>query len=422
MNASAPPAWAIRTIPRADLVDDILAMHFGFCHGGMTEAAARADVEATLDRWLALGLGHARGADGAPRFDPVETMNFMVSAGVEGRDDFWERNHVANERAKIRALMRDPATPAEAIGPDCFAPRRYRFRLERDYNLAGIAAGTRVRLRLPLPVEDAMVRLASVDVHAPAGAKIRREAARIDAGYVLERPGIETLAATIVCDTRADDGTPGPLTEAERERYTRPHEDMVEVTDRIRQEAATLATGLPEDGAVRVEAILAMFVDRFRLGAVPYGALDRDAPSEWPLDSGFFDCQIAAALFCSLCRALGIPARLCGGFQLYVPNTSYHYWAQAWLPDRGWLTFDPSFWHLTLAGRDARWRGVLLGWADPRLMTQVFPDLFTGASTCRLPPEWHRLRKHLPGGIENRFVDAMTGELVYRERLVHLPD
>lgn len=426
MSASGPP-WALRTVSRGDLIDDILAMHFAHGFLGMPEAQARGQAEAALDRWLALGLGHAGGAGAAARFDPVEALNFMVAAGVAGRDRFWEDNHVACERRQIVQMQADPAAdPAagpEALGAASFAPRRFRVRLERAYNLAALAPGTRVRLRLPLPIEDAVLRVDSLDVHAPPGAAVRRDAARLDAGFVLERPGMATLGVTLALEARADGGLPGPLCDAERELYTRPHEDLIQVTPRIRREAEALVAGLPaHDPAARVAAIVAMIFDRWRMGAVPYHAIDRDAPGEWPFESGFFDCQIGAALLCAMCRALGMPARLCGGFQLYRPNTCYHYWAQVWLPDRGWLTFDLSNWHLSLGGRDARWRGALLGWADMRLKTQLFPHLFTGASTRRLPATWHKLRKRLPDGTETRFLDAATGELVYRERLVHLPD
>lgn len=416
------PAWALRTVPREDMIDDIMAMHFANAFQGMPEAQARGEAGAALDRWVALGLVHAGGSGDAARFDPTEALNFMVSAGMAGTDGFWQDNHVARERRQIQLLQRFPEAGPEAMSAASFAPRRFRLRLERSYNLAATMPGTRVRLRLPLPIEDEALRVESLEVHAPPGATVRREAARLDASLVLEQPGLVTLGVTLVVEAHADGGTPGELTDAERGLYTAAHEDLIQVTPRIRREAEALAAGLPADDATRVDAILAMIFARFRMGAVPYHAVDRDAPGDWPFEGGFFDCQIGAALFCAMCRALGIPARLCGGFQLYQPNTSYHYWAQAWLPDRGWLSFDLSNWHLTLGGQDERWRGVLLGWGDFRLKTQLFPNQFTGASARRLPARWHRLRKRQPQGTENRFVDAETGELIYRESLMHLPD
>jgi transglutaminase-like putative cysteine protease len=57
-------------------------------------------------------------------------------------------------------------------------------------------------------------------------------------------------------------------------------------------------------------------------------------------------CQDYAHVFCSAARLLNIPARYIGGYFLrgdgVVHTDSGHAWAEAWLPDLGWIAFDPA--------------------------------------------------------------------------------
>jgi transglutaminase-like putative cysteine protease len=63
-------------------------------------------------------------------------------------------------------------------------------------------------------------------------------------------------------------------------------------------------------------------------------------------------CEYFASAMAVMLRTLGIPARLVTGFQsgifnplteLYVIRASdAHSWVEAWLPERGWVTFDPT--------------------------------------------------------------------------------
>jgi hypothetical protein len=63
-------------------------------------------------------------------------------------------------------------------------------------------------------------------------------------------------------------------------------------------------------------------------------------------------CEYFASSMAVMLRSIGIPSRLVTGFQsgtfnpiteLYVVRASdAHSWVEAWLPDRGWTTFDPT--------------------------------------------------------------------------------
>ena len=63
-------------------------------------------------------------------------------------------------------------------------------------------------------------------------------------------------------------------------------------------------------------------------------------------------CEYFASAMAVMLRALGIPARLATGFQSGVYNpisdlwlvraSDAHSWVEAWIPGRGWTTFDPT--------------------------------------------------------------------------------
>lgn len=81
----------------------------------------------------------------------------------------------------------------------------------------------------------------------------------------------------------------------------------------------------------------------------------REVPD--PLANFLFDrrkghCEYFASAMAVMLRALGIPARVANGFQsgIYNPVSGWHVvrasdahsWVEAWLPGRGWTTFDPT--------------------------------------------------------------------------------
>ncbi len=55
------------------------------------------------------------------------------------------------------------------------------------------------------------------------------------------------------------------------------------------------------------------------------------------------DCGAQSMYFTAMCRALGIPARTTGGWQLFSGNFSSHFWAEFYLPNYGWVPVDTSF-------------------------------------------------------------------------------
>lgn len=56
--------------------------------------------------------------------------------------------------------------------------------------------------------------------------------------------------------------------------------------------------------------------------------------------------------FTAMCRALGIPARTTGGWQLFSGEFGGHFWAEFYLPNYGWVPVDTSFGQMALFSRD----------------------------------------------------------------------
>jgi len=54
------------------------------------------------------------------------------------------------------------------------------------------------------------------------------------------------------------------------------------------------------------------------------------------------DCGAQSMYFSAMCRALGIPARTTGGWQLFSGEFSGHFWAEFYLPNYGWIPVDTS--------------------------------------------------------------------------------
>ncbi|MBN2026516.1 MAG: transglutaminase domain-containing protein [Actinobacteria bacterium] len=85
-------------------------------------------------------------------------------------------------------------------------------------------------------------------------------------------------------------------------------------------------------------------VDNITYSFVPHSALwpRGVAESVYVHENRHGDCGAQSMYFSSLCRAVGIPARTTGGWQLFTGNFAGHFWAEFYLPDYGWVPVDPT--------------------------------------------------------------------------------
>jgi transglutaminase-like putative cysteine protease len=83
-------------------------------------------------------------------------------------------------------------------------------------------------------------------------------------------------------------------------------------------------------------------------------------------------CEYFASSMALLARSLGIPARVVGGYRVTEHNAlggydvvrewNAHAWVEAWIPERGWTTFDPTPGASVAAGKPATtpWPGAAI--------------------------------------------------------------
>jgi transglutaminase-like putative cysteine protease len=112
-----------------------------------------------------------------------------------------------------------------------------------------------------------------------------------------------------------------------------------------------------------------------------------DSPIDEALDARSGVCQDFTHIFITLARDVGIPCRYVSGYLHHEESdrslsNATHAWAEAWLPDTGWIGFDPTNNSLagerhicTALGRDYAdvppTRGVFKGRAQTELQVEV---------------------------------------------------
>lgn len=388
-------------------VIDMVRMHaFAADAPGADLTMARAACAAAIERWVGLGLGHAVDGAGGRLFDPAEVTCFMRWADIAGYDRFWRDHWVPTSRA----MVEDLASPGA---------NRFSVTLRRTFDLRRFDVGASVRLRAPLPlVGDYHTKIELTPVIDPAlGAVLAESMGRLEARLAVPADRRVSFGADIAFVAHDPAMAPdvGPLAPEDARLYLRHSEDLIRVTPTIRALAARLAGGLAPRAAAF--AFWDYLIDTVPIGAIRYDGLDRQTAVESLLAGVWSDCQLAAALFISLCRARGLPARLIGGHFLHPLAPTKHYWAEVWLEGEGWRPFDAMSWSLSEGGRDSDWRGRFAGRLEPRMVTECFPRWFVGPMSVRFPPAWQMLQTPLDPGVESLFTDIEDGSLIYRDEL-----
>lgn len=120
---------------------------------------------------------------------------------------------------------------------------------------------------------------------------------------------------------------------------------------RVRTLAQTITRHLHTDEA-RSRAIEAYLRTRYRYTLELPEQETQDPLADFLFRRGKGHCEYFASAMAVMLRALGIPSRVVTGFHsaaynpvsgwYVVRSSDAHSWVEAWLPGRGWVTFDPT--------------------------------------------------------------------------------
>jgi hypothetical protein len=396
-----------RTVPEARVVEMLLLSGWAFEMVACRHAEAIAETRAAIARWITLGLGYRRSDHGELCFDPVEVVNFLIWAGRTGLDRFWVDRFVQTGRALV-STGADAAVPA----------RRFNLSLRRRFDLRRFEPGTRVRLRLPMPLAGAYVSDIEISpmVDVSRSAEVSFGEGRMEVRLAVSRDPLVEIGVDLAFTAHRAGSGSDRLSLAERAIYLRQTEGLVRVSARVQALADSLAGPVATPWEI-LQSCWTYLMDEFNCGAVHYDQVPPGEACDWVLDHQWYDCQLGSALLVSLCRARAIPARIVSGHVLYGLAPTNHFWAEAWIDGHGWAPFDFLSWGLSLGGRDPAWREHFFGKLDFRMVTQVLPLAFTGPMSVRLPPSWHMVQTSRGHGINIAFC-ALDGTLIYEDSVV----
>lgn len=133
-----------------------------------------------------------------------------------------------------------------------------------------------------------------------------------------------------------------PVPAAIRDLYLRDHNIFGLADPAIKERADKLLRDYP-DPVDRARAIHDLVASTLR-----YKGGDGWDPAPEVLKRGAGSCSEFAYVFCALCRATGIPTRFVGASifprdsKAPFQDHGNHRWAEAYLPARGWVPFDPT--------------------------------------------------------------------------------
>lgn len=154
---------------------------------------------------------------------------------------------------------------------------------------------------------------------------------------------------------------------------------LTEPGEGVRELAASIDGGSDLDRLHKLMNIIGVRV------AYTQGATHAGTTAEEALKQGTGVCQDHAHVFSAAARVLGFPSRYVSGYLMLddsIDQAASHAWAEAHVPNLGWVAFDPSNGispderYVRMAvGRDYRdampVSGIRLGWAEEQLAVSV---------------------------------------------------
>ena len=124
--------------------------------------------------------------------------------------------------------------------------------------------------------------------------------------------------------------------------YTRPGPNIV-VTPEIESRAMEASKGAPNP-YLAARNIYGYILENIKYSLTPHATLMvlGQAEALWVDENRYGDCGAQSMYFAAMCRALGIPARATGGYQVFPGYAGPHFWAEVYIEGYGWIPVDPT--------------------------------------------------------------------------------
>ena len=231
------------------------------------------------------------------------------------------------------------------------SPEQRRFQFSYEVIATEFPAGEAVDIYIPLPAEHAGQRIVDESLQSSLPASKGRESTYGNAYYHIHRPAGSNvpvsakLSWTVSRNAVTASGS-GDISPAEHERFLAAntlvpvgHAILAPIRDEIHNMRSD------ESPAATARAIYDWVVDNVEYKKVGTGWGNGD--TFWACNERYGNCTDFHALFISLARSEGIPARFEIGFPVPLDRTQgniggYHCWVQFYLPERGWVPIDAS--------------------------------------------------------------------------------
>ncbi|MFT4519044.1 MAG: transglutaminase-like putative cysteine protease [Halioglobus sp.] len=225
------------------------------------------------------------------------------------------------------------------------------FQFTYEIESTDFPVGKAVDIYIPLPVENEAQQILGESIQSSHPGKKGQEEAYGNTYYHIHRPASNTepLSATLSWTVNRKVLTAngkGELSDARREQFLGPnslvpvgHEILKPILEEIHQMRGD------DSPQATARAIYDWVVDNVEYKKVGSGWGNGD--TFWACNERYGNCTDFHALFISLARSEGIPARFEIGFPVPMDRDSgsiggYHCWVQFYLPELGWVPIDAS--------------------------------------------------------------------------------
>ena len=304
-----------------------------------------------LEKWMSEGLLDNMTINGAPWY----FSDCFPNLSYRNPDIFASDPKLQSKINMFAGLISDYLNTHPVTGENLSNPLRFEATQKLEIPRDVLPAKGTLRLWIPAPIETASQRDIEMVTITPVQYHKQGPDINTDIGCVYFEVSLADLEDDLNIEvkfrfTRYDERfniDPEKVGEYDTEselykKYTAAS-DNVALTDEIKQKAAEIV-GNETNPYLKTKLISDYIIKNIKYSTTPHVAQQvlRNPISSFVQQMGYGDCGCQAIYFSALCRAVGIPARPTGGYELWVPNGSGHFWAEFYLPDYGWVPYDPS--------------------------------------------------------------------------------